>query len=226
MTDTNDQNTYKVTWKGWLSLIFICVSFSGLLAMDKLADTPWRAIDFSVIVGKFGTIAGSKNIFQGAGGIGAREGFLFTLTLIPTVMLALGFIQVCESLGALRAAEKLFRPFLRPFLNVPGVAGLAFVSSFTSSDVGAVMTKELVDNKMMSDDERTIFVSYQYAGSAVVTNTFGTGAPLLPISVLPVGVIIALIFVCKVFGAMLVRCYISYYRKKNPLVEGGDHAGQ
>jgi nucleoside recognition membrane protein YjiH len=60
---------------------------------------------------------------------------MFTLTLIPTVMFALGLIQVAESLGALQAAERLFRPILRPFMGIPGVAGLAFVSSFTSSDV-------------------------------------------------------------------------------------------
>ena len=35
----------------------------------------------------------------------------------------------------------------------------------------------------------------------------GTGAALLPISVLPVGVIIGLIFVVKVIGANLVRFY-------------------
>ncbi|MDR3349992.1 MAG: hypothetical protein LBO03_10440 [Acidaminococcales bacterium] len=208
---------YKVTWKGWLSLAFLCISFSGLLTSSP---TVFRALDFTALTGKFGTIAGSKHIFQGAGGIGAREGLLFTITLIPTVMLALGFIQVAESLGALRAAEKLFRPFLRPFLGIPGVAGLAFVSSFTSSDVGAVMTKELVENKMMTDDERVIFVSYQYAGSAVVTNTFGTGGPLIPISVLPVGAIIGLIFICKIFGAILVRFYMGTYRKKHPLEEG------
>lgn len=217
MAEENKEQEYKVSWKGWLALAFLCVSFSGLLTGS---DSAWRAIDFSTLVGKFGTIAGSKNTFQGAGGIGSREGFLFSLTLFPTVMLALGLIQVCESLGALRAAEKIFRPFLRPFMGIPGVAGLAFVSSFTSSDVGAVMTKDLVENKMMTDDERTIFVSYQYAGSATVTNTFGTGAPLLPISVLPVGAIIGLIFVCKVIGAMLVRLYIKSYRMKNP-VDGG-----
>ena len=45
------------------------------------------------------------------------------------------------------------------------------------------MTKGLVEGKMMTDDERTIFVVYQYAGSAVFTNSFDTGAALLPINV-------------------------------------------
>ena len=227
----------KVTWKGWLSLAFLCVSFSGIFAKDPnfikemfilknigfiqaIDFTFLKAFDFTVLVGKFGTIAGSKNIFQGAGGTGAREGLLFTITLIPTVMLALGLIQVCESLGALSAAEKLFRPILRPIMGIPGVAGLAFVSSFTSSDVGSVMTRELVDEGKMTDDERTIFVAYQYAGSATVANTFGTGAPLLPISLLPVGIIIALIVLVKIIGAILVRIYLKAYRSRNPIEEG------
>ncbi len=227
------QEEYKVSWKGWLALAFLCLSFSGLFA----GKGPFvyfgidfgflKLFDFSTLVGTFGqtgTVESggkvAKTIFQGAGGVGAREGFLFTLTLFPTVMLALGLIQACESLGALRAAEKLFRPFLRPVMGIPGVAGLAFVSSFTSSDVGAVMTKGLVEEKMMTDDERTIFVSYQYAGSATVTNTFSTGAPLLPITLIPVGGIIGLIFIVKVIGAIMVRAYIKFYRKKYPL-EGG-----
>ncbi|HIU64439.1 MAG TPA: hypothetical protein IAB06_05345 [Candidatus Avacidaminococcus intestinavium] len=212
----NDQE--KVTWKGWAALLFICICFSGMLAKNP---TGLRALDFSALIGQFGTIAGSKNIFQGAGGFGAREGLLFTITLIPTVMLALGLIQVCESLGALRAAEKIFRPLLKPLMGVSGVCGLAFVSSFTSSDVGAVMTKELVEDGLITDDERTIFVAYQYAGSAAVANTIGTGAPLLPISILPLGVVILLIVIVKIIGANLIRLYLHYYRKRHPLVEGG-----
>ena len=72
-------------------------------------------------------------------------------------------------------------------MGIPGVAGLAFVSSFTSSDIGAVMTKELYDDKYITDEERAIFVSYQYAASAVVTNTISAGGPLLSISLLPLG---------------------------------------
>ena len=205
------QDEYKVSWKGWLSLILLIVSFSGIFAK---AAGPWRALDFQVLTGQFGQVA--KGVFfTGKGGVGAREGFMFALTLFPTLMFALGCINVAESMGALRAAEKLFRPILKPFMGIPGATGLAFVSSFTSSDVGAVMTKGLAEEKMMTDDERTIFVAYQYAGSAVVTNTFGTGAALLPISVLPVGVIIGIIFIVKVIGANIVRFYLKWHAAKN-----------
>ena len=214
------QDAYKVTWKGWLALIILIVSFSGIFTKS---DTVLRALDFQVLTGEFGQVA--KGVFfTGKGGVGAREGFMFALTLFPTLMFALGCIQVAESMGALIAAEKLFRPILKPFMGIPGASGLAFVSSFTSSDVGAVMTKGLVEDKMMTDDERTIFVAYQYAGSAVVTNTFGTGAALLPISVLPVGVIIALIFVVKVMGANIVRFYLKWQAMRQ-VAEGGRSNG-
>ncbi len=205
---------YKVTWKGWLSLLFLVISLSGILSK---ADAPWRAFDFMALMGNFGEVAKGVT-FTGKGGAGARDGFLFALTLIPTVMFSLGLIQAAESLGALRAAGIVFRPILRPLMGIPGSSGLAFVSSFTSSDVGAVMTKGLVEDKMMTDDERTIFVAYQYPGSAVVANTFGTGGPLLPITVLPVGVIILIIFIVKIIGANLTRAYIKWQERRN--VEG------
>jgi nucleoside recognition membrane protein YjiH len=219
MTDQN-QEKYKVTWKGWLSLVILIISFSGIVAKS---DGFLRALDFQVLTGNFGQVA-KGIIFTGKGGTGARDGFMFALTLFPTLMFALGCIQVAESMGALRAAEILFRPILRPFMGIPGASGLAFVSSVTSSDVAAVMTKGLVEDKMMTDNERTVFVAYQYAGSAPVTNTFGTGAALLPISVLPVGIIIGLIFIVKLMGANLVRVYLKWQVSKNK-VEGGGANG-
>lgn len=193
---------HKLTWRGWLSFIFIVVAFSGVLAHAGA----WSAFDFSVLIGKFGKIGAAT--FTGKGGVGAREGFMFGLTLIPTIMFALGLIRVVESLGALLAAERCIRPILRPLMGLPGYVGLALVSSMTSTDVGAAMTRQLTEEGKLTDGERSIFVAYQYAASGVVTNTFDCGAPLLSIVALPVGIIIAVEICVKIIGANLIRLYL------------------
>ena len=81
----NTSVDYKVSWKGWLSLIILIISFSGIFAKDP---GPLRALDFQVLTGEFGQVA-KGIIFTGKGGVGAREGFMFALTLFPTLMFAL-----------------------------------------------------------------------------------------------------------------------------------------
>lgn len=200
----------KIGWKGWVSLAVLIILFSGIF---KNVEGPLAAFDFGNLCGKFGIIADGVN-FLGKGGTGAREGFVFALTLIPTVCLAVGLISVVEELGALKAAAKLFNPLLRPLLGIPGICGIAFVASFTSSDVGSFTTKQLFEEGSISDDERSIFIAYQYAGSALILNTINTQAPLLPFSLLALGPLIAILFVCKVFGANLLRIYINIAGKR------------
>ena len=204
------ENNPNVTWKGWVALFILIILFSGVF---QSADGALKAFDFSNLSGAFGTIAEGRN-FQGTGGTGAKEGFIFALTLIPTVCLAVGFISVVEEMGGLRAAGKLFNPLLRPLIGIPGVCGIAFVSSFTSSDVGSFMTKQLFDEGHITDDERSVFVAYQYAGSALILNTINTQAPLLPFALLALGPLIVVLFICKLFGANLLRLYLAIKRKK------------
>lgn len=122
-------------------------------------------------------------------------------------------------MGGMKEASKIFNPLLRPLLDIPGIAGIAFVSSFTSSDVASIMTKELFESGEITDDERTIFVAYQYAGSAVILNTINTQAPLLPIALLALGPIILIEIFCKILGANLVRLIIGVRNKKNKAKE-------
>lgn len=212
----DEKKELKVTWKGWLSLAFLIILFSGTLG----SQTGWlKAFDLNSLVGAFGKAEGAKIAFVGTGGFGAKEGMMVGLSLIPTVMVAQGLLDVCESYGALKAAAKLFHPLLRPLLGIPGIAGLAFVSSFTSSDVGAFITKDMYEKGEITDDERTVFAAYQYAGSGTVNNTVAAGAALVPISVLPIGAIIGMIIIVKIIGANLVRMYLKAYHKKHP--EGG-----
>ena len=81
-------------------------------------------VDFSNLQGAFGKITEGSN-FKGSGGTSAKEGFLFALTLAPTVMVAMGLIQIFENYGALKAAERLLTPIMKPILGHPwpGFAG-------------------------------------------------------------------------------------------------------
>ena len=83
--------------------------------------------------------------FRGKGGSGAIDGFMFALTLVPTVMFALAMITVFEYYGALRAARRLLTPVLRPLLGLPGSATLALIASLQSTDGGAALTRQLKD---------------------------------------------------------------------------------
>ena len=49
--------------------------------------------------------------FRGKGGSGAIDGFMFALTLVPTVMFALAMITVFDHYGALKAARQMLTRF-------------------------------------------------------------------------------------------------------------------
>lgn len=206
--EKNTDYEHHLTWRGWLSFIVIALSFSGVLK----GMGPWSAFDFTILVGKFGQVAGMN--FVGKGGTGATQGFMTGLTLLPTVILALGIVRVVESRGGLLAAERIMRPILKPLMGLPGCVGLAFISSFTTTDVGAAITRQLHEEGKITDDERSIFVAYQYAASGVLANTISSGAPLIPISVLSFGVIFLIEIIVKIIGANIVRFYLKLRRKK------------
>lgn len=200
----------KVTWKGWLSLFVLVIMISGVF---KSSTTHLAALDFTNLTGSFGKVYENVN-FLGKGGTGARDGFLMALNIAPIIILFCGILDVVQEFGALKASGIIFQPILRFLLGVPGIAGLAFVSSFTSVDVGAVMTKELYEEEYLSDDERTIFVSYQYAGSALITNLIAGGAPLLAIVPVSFGFMFVIHMICKIIGANIVRMILKFSKAK------------
>ena len=70
----------KVRPVGYVMLLVAFVFFSGILAEQK----GWiSALDYTTLNGSFGSIKGKALTFVGAGGQGARAGFLFALSLIP-----------------------------------------------------------------------------------------------------------------------------------------------
>lgn len=164
----------KVGIGAYIALIFAIVFFSGIFGGF---DSWIKIFDFTTLSGSFGHIA-EKFSFRGAGGNGARDGFLFSMYLTPSVILALAFVAVVEHYGALEAARKLLTPLLRPLLGIPGVAGLAMITSLQSTDGGAAMTLALSQENEVTDKEKTIFASWQFSAGATITNYFASSAAL------------------------------------------------
>ena len=199
-----------VRWTGYVSLIVVVLFFSG--AFSEYTGL-MSCLDFTVLNGSFGKIADSFT-FMGKGGSGARHGFLFALSLVPGIMLALGVVEVAERLDALRAAQRMLTPLMRPLMGLPGIAGLALISSLQSSDAGAAMTRELSEKGLISETEKVIFAAFQFSSGSSITVYLSMGLALFPyLSVshlVPLGVILFY----KVLGMNLMRLYLRMAARK------------
>lgn len=198
---------FKVPWFGYIALILAIIFFSGFFAKQK----DWLAVlDFNTINGQFGVMKdAAKATFAGQGGSGARDGFLFALGLIPAVMLALGVVEVVDHLGGLKAGQKLLTPVLRPLLGIPGIAGLALVTSLQSTDAGAGMTRMLRETNFVTEKEKTVFCAFQFSAGGTITNYLSSGAALFSFITVPIITPLIVMFVMKVFGANVMRLYLQ-----------------
>ncbi len=200
----------KVTWGCYIALAFAVVFFSGLLQSNQ-----WYGVfDFTTLNGAFGKVAYNVSetadglqvattSLRGQGGSGARDGFLFALTLIPTVMFALGMINVLEHYGALDAARKLLTPLLRPIMGVPGNSGLGLI--------------QLKDEGHMTKREADVFTMFQFSAGATIVNFFSSGAVLFTLTLADgsaavtssIGLAVGVMFIFKIVGANLFRLYLN-----------------
>ena len=219
---SNLYENIKVTWVGYAAFFFAILIFSGIFSSSE----GWlKVFDFNVLNGSFGKIEGAEKAFtfRGAGGSGARDGFLFTLELIPAVILALGLVNVIDGLGGLKAAQKLMSPILKPLLGVPGISALANIANMQSTDAAAGMVKELADTGEITDQERSVIITYQTSASAFITNYFSSGAAVFSFMLVPIIVPIFVMFIFKIIGANLMRLYLkTVYKKEN---NGGTNNG-
>lgn len=234
----------KVGIGAYIALIFAIIFFSGISVSPpakqlgefiaqavnvepKVVHDIFSVFDFNTLNGKFGQVAasgeGSTN-FAGKGGVGARQGFMFALTLVPTTLLAMGVIAVLEHYGALDAMRRLLQNVLRPLMGVPGDTGLAMIASLQSTDAGAALTRGLYEEGKINARERDIFSMFQFSAGAAITNFLSSGASLLALTMVvdgqtqnvpaSIGLCLAVIFIFKFAGANLMRLYLNLNDKK------------
>lgn len=208
--ENKDKMEVKVPPAGYVVLFLAIVIFSGLLAKQA----GWNMFDFDTLNGKFGLIKSAKDNFMGAGGVGARAGFMFALSLVPGVMLALGLMEIVEYYGGLKAAQKLLTPVLRPLMGIPGICCVALVSSLQSTDAGAGMTKNLRAEGEITEKEMLIFAAFQFTAGGVIGNYLASGSALFSVMTVPIVTPLVVMMVMKLFGANMMRLYVHYFVKE------------
>lgn len=214
----------KVSWKSYVAFFGAVIFFSGIFAS---AGNWTQVFDFSVLNGSFGTwetAAGKMASFRGANGTGARDGFLFALTLLPALIFAIAIIHVVEGYGGLRVAQKFLTPLLKPLLGIPGVCGLAMIANLQTTDAAAGMTKVLYEEGELTDRERSIFCAYQITGSAPLSNYFSSAVAVFSIILVPIGLPLLVILVFKFIGGNIVRFYLQMVEGKDSGKRGGEAA--
>lgn len=206
----------KVGIGAYIALGFALIFFSGIFAK---ATNLLGIFDFTVLNGQFGSIVTDPKVitFTGSGGSGAKDGFLFGLSLFPSVMLALAVVNVVDHFGAMEAARVILTPLFKPLLGLPGSVGLALIGSLQSTDAGASMTRILYEENEIDDNQRSVFAAFQFSAGGTIVNFFSSGAALFALAnadttqavVVPMIVPLTIMMVMKFFGANLMRFYLN-----------------
>ena len=193
----------SVLARGWHWIVPI--PLNGLVH-SVTAEGPIKVLDFTNLAGSFGQIGDTgANLIGKGGGTGAKDGFMAGFNLIPAVMFFCGLLGVSSS-----SAHSRHRTSCFVLCFVRCSASQASAASHSSRALpvrrcGRQRPVSCTEDGEITDDERTIFVAYQYAGSACINNTITGGAPLVAICPVALGPCIVIMFVCKLIGANIVR---------------------
>ena len=218
----------KVGIGAYLSLIFAIIFFSGLCASSHW----WGVFDFTTVNGGFGKLVSgvtqngdalqvATTSFRGKGGSGAIDGFMFALTLVPSVMLSVGMVNVFEHYGAIKAAGRLLTVILRPILGLPGYTALSIIASLQSTDAGAALTRTLKDEGRLTERETLIFATFQMTAGAAIGNFLSSGVVIFTLTdasgalCVPttIGACLGIILLGKLLSANMMRFILM--RKKD-----------
>ncbi len=205
----------KVKPKGYIAFIVAIIFFSGICAYGP----KWISwFDYLALLGKFGKLSDIAKNITGVGGTGSRAGFMLCLTVIPSCALATGVVNVVEGLDGLRGGMKILNPILKPLLGVPGWCGLAFIGHlFASTDTGAALTLDLVNNDLLTEQELGVFSCFMFTATGFVGQALSYAAFFMPgcESIgCPLGYILIVGIIGKFISGNLMRLYIKLFDKK------------
>lgn len=192
----------KVTVQGLISLILGIIIFSGIF---KGVSYFMGAFDYTTLAGTFGTIGDTGKNYLGSGGVGARYGLMFAVSFLPNIMLAVGLVKVIEGFRGMECAAALLTPVLRFLMGIPGICAVTLVTSISAGDAGAALTRELSDAGAITDDERDIFVAFQYPSSGMITNFYSCGPAVFEFMPVGSGLALGITLLGKFIGASLFR---------------------
>lgn len=209
----------KVPWTGYIALGFAILFFSGIFASVDQADPTWgwlRIFDFSTVSGQFGTLgtlaADSGKLapnFVGLGGTGPKHALLFALTIVPSIMFALGVVKIVENYGGLLAGQKLLTPLMRVAFGLPGITTLPLIAGLQNSDTGASIIKQLNDENFVTEKEKMIFIAFHYSAPAIILNYFALASMNFPYMKVAISLPLVVILICKYIGANLFRFLLA-----------------
>ena len=118
-------------------------------------------------------------------------------------------IEVLDHYGAIRAAQRCLTPLLKPLCGLPGLTGLALITDLQSTDAGAVLTKGLYDDKLITKKELIVMGAWQYSGAGMIANYFMIGSAVFSYLTCSIMIPVTLIFIFKFVGAMYVRLMLN-----------------
>ncbi|MBP2661133.1 MAG: nucleoside recognition domain protein, partial [Firmicutes bacterium] len=99
-------------------------------------------------------------------------------------------------------------------LGIPGITGIALVSSLQSTDAGAGMTRVLYDTGEITEKEKLIFSAFQFTAGGTVTNYLSSGSALFSFLTVPMSIPLVVLLVMKIVGANIMRLYVTKFCKE------------
>lgn len=204
----------KVPIQGYFIFFFSFIFFSGLLTSQ---ENFLRAFDFV-------TLAGNSTVDIRGKGDGAIYGFRYALNNWPNILFAVGFMNVVEGQGGLKAAQRILNPLFKPLLGVPGYCGLSIVTTTTTStDAGALMALDLGEKGLINEPELVRLTCFNFVGGAVVGSILNQSlvvVPILLVQNIPILYMHVLGIISKLVAVTLIRLYQKIERpRKNKAAE-------